>query len=191
MVLGADTIVSYTLLLSVLEYETAVMRGDFTTADSILPNISKDQYTKIAQFLEKQGYRKQAMRVTTDMDHKFELALQLGEFELWCLVGVGYQWNREYALHPLAEAACKACKFKYAEEYLSHTEDYASLMLLATSSGNRKLLEWIGKQAAAKSNDNIAFLARFLTSDLEGCLEVSCSPSFSSCYIILLILLFL
>nr|CAH8867276.1 unnamed protein product [Trichobilharzia regenti] len=75
-------IVSYTLLLSVLEYETAVMRGDFTTADSILPNISKDQYTKIAQFLEKQGYRKQAMRVTTDMDHKFELALQLGEFEL-------------------------------------------------------------------------------------------------------------
>lgn len=46
-------------------------------------------------------------------------------------------------------------------------------MLLATSSGNRKLLEWIGKEAATKGNDNIAFLARFLVTDLEGCLEVS------------------
>lgn len=54
-------------------------------------------------------------------------------------------------------------------------------MLLATSSGNRKLLEWIGKEAATKGNDNIAFLARFLVTDLEGCLEVS---------ILLLLLLF-
>ncbi|VDO59813.1 unnamed protein product, partial [Schistosoma margrebowiei] len=166
-------IVSYTLLLSVLEYETAVLRGDFTTADAILPNISKDQYTKIAQFLEKQGYRKQAMRVTTDMDHKFELALQLGDFELCQQIAMdGDAKTNEAKWKQLAEAACKACKFKYAEEYLSRTDDYASLMLLATSSGNRKLLEWIGKESATKGNDNIAFLARFLVTDLEGCLEL-------------------
>ncbi|CAH8625212.1 unnamed protein product [Heterobilharzia americana] len=166
-------IVSYTLLLSVLEYETAVMRGDFNTADAILPSISKDQYTKIAQFLEKQGYQKQAMRVTTDMDHKFELALQLGDFELCQQIAMdGDPKTNEAKWKQLAEAACKVCKFKFAEEYLSRTDDYASLMLLATSSGNRKLLEWIGKEAAIKSNDNIAFLARFLISDLEGCLEL-------------------
>ncbi|CAH8656088.1 unnamed protein product [Schistosoma rodhaini] len=166
-------IVSYTLLLSVLEYETAVLRGDFTTADAILPNISKDQYTKIAQFLEKQGYRTQAMRVTTDMDHKFELALQLGDFELCQQIAMdGDAKTNEAKWKQLAEAACKTCKFKYAEQYLSHTDDYASLMLLATSSGNRKLLEWIGKEAATKGNDNIAFLARFLVTDLEGCLEL-------------------
>ncbi|KAH8856496.1 Coatomer subunit beta' [Schistosoma japonicum] len=166
-------IVSYTLLLSVLEYETAVLRGDFTSADAILPNIPKDQYIKIAQFLEKQGFRKQAMLVTTDMDHKFELALQLGDFELCQQIAMdGDPKTNENKWKQLAEAACKVCKFKYAEEYLSHTEDYASLMLLATSSGNRKLLEWIGKEAAIKSNDNIAFLARFLVADLEGCLEL-------------------
>lgn len=58
------------------------MRGDFAAADSIFPNIPKEQRTKIAQFLEKQGFRTQAMRVTTDPDHKFELALQLGDHDL-------------------------------------------------------------------------------------------------------------
>lgn len=46
--------VSYSLLLSVLEYQTAVMRKDFETADKVLPSIPKDQRTRVAHFLEKQ-----------------------------------------------------------------------------------------------------------------------------------------
>lgn len=60
-------------------------------------------------------------------------------------------------------------------------------MLLATSSGNRKLLEWIGKEAATKGNDNIAFLARFLVTDLEGCLEVSLLLILLFCIVIIFI----
>jgi len=47
-------VVSYSLLLSVLEYQTAVMRQDFDSADKILPTISSDQRTRVAHFLEKQ-----------------------------------------------------------------------------------------------------------------------------------------
>ena len=47
-------IVSFSLLLSVLEYQTAVMRKDFETADKVLSTIPKDQCTRIAHFLEKQ-----------------------------------------------------------------------------------------------------------------------------------------
>ena len=47
-------IVSYSLLLSVLEYQTAVMRKDFETADKVLPDIPRDQRTRVAHFLEKQ-----------------------------------------------------------------------------------------------------------------------------------------
>ena len=47
-------IVSFSLLLSVLEYQTAVMRKDFETADKVLATIPKDQCTRIAHFLEKQ-----------------------------------------------------------------------------------------------------------------------------------------
>jgi coatomer subunit beta' len=48
-------IVSYKLLLSVLEYQTAVMRRDFDTADRILKTIPESQATRVAQFLEKQA----------------------------------------------------------------------------------------------------------------------------------------
>uniref|UniRef100_A0A3P8RN77 COPI coat complex subunit beta 2 n=1 Tax=Amphiprion percula TaxID=161767 RepID=A0A3P8RN77_AMPPE len=47
-------IISYSLLLSVLEYQTAVMRKDFSTADKVLPTIPKEQRTRVALFLEKQ-----------------------------------------------------------------------------------------------------------------------------------------
>lgn len=47
-------VVSYQLLLSVLEYQTAVMRRDFQTADRVLSTIPKDQRTRVAHFLEKQ-----------------------------------------------------------------------------------------------------------------------------------------
>ena len=47
-------IVSFSLLLSVLEYQTAVMRKDFETADKVLPTLPKDQCTRVAHFLEKQ-----------------------------------------------------------------------------------------------------------------------------------------
>ena len=47
-------VISYGLLLSVLEYQTAVMRRDFSTADKVLPTIPKEQRTRVANFLEKQ-----------------------------------------------------------------------------------------------------------------------------------------
>jgi len=47
-------VVSYSLLLSVLEYQTAVMRQDFTTADRVLPTIPHEYRTRVAHFLEKQ-----------------------------------------------------------------------------------------------------------------------------------------
>lgn len=47
-------ILSYKLLLSVLDYQTAVMRRDFESADTILRTIPKDHRTRVAQFLEKQ-----------------------------------------------------------------------------------------------------------------------------------------
>lgn len=51
-------IVSYSLLVSVLEYQTAVMRRDFGMADKVLPTIPKEQRTRVAHFLEKQVWEK-------------------------------------------------------------------------------------------------------------------------------------
>ncbi len=63
-------VVSFQLLLSVLEYQTAVMRRDFETADKVLPTIPREQRTRVAHFLEKQGFRQQALAVSADPEHK-------------------------------------------------------------------------------------------------------------------------
>lgn len=47
-------VVSFSLLLSVLEYQTAVMRRDFNTADKVLPTVPREHRTRVAHFLEKQ-----------------------------------------------------------------------------------------------------------------------------------------
>lgn len=47
-------VISFSLMLSVLEYQTAVMRRDFDTADKVLPTIPKEQRVRVAYFLEKQ-----------------------------------------------------------------------------------------------------------------------------------------
>ena len=46
---------SYTLSLSVVEYQTAVLRDDMEAANEILPTVPKEQRNKIATFLESRG----------------------------------------------------------------------------------------------------------------------------------------
>lgn len=48
-------VVSFSLPLTLVEYQTAVLRGDLETADSILPSIPADQRERVARFLEGQG----------------------------------------------------------------------------------------------------------------------------------------
>lgn len=46
---------SYALALTVVEYQTAILRGDLAAAEAMLPNIPSDQRNRIARFLEAQG----------------------------------------------------------------------------------------------------------------------------------------
>lgn len=45
----------YSLSLCLIEYQTAVLRGDMEAAEEILPAIPKDQQNKVARFLETRG----------------------------------------------------------------------------------------------------------------------------------------
>jgi hypothetical protein len=40
------SVVGYTLLLSLIEYKTLVMRGDLERANTILPSIPKEQHNR-------------------------------------------------------------------------------------------------------------------------------------------------
>lgn len=46
---------AFSLSLSVIEYQTAVLRGDLESAAEILPSVPAEQRNRIARFLETQG----------------------------------------------------------------------------------------------------------------------------------------
>lgn len=46
---------AYTLSLSVVEYQTAILRSDMEGAEEILPTIPKSEVNKVARFLEQRG----------------------------------------------------------------------------------------------------------------------------------------
>ncbi|VAI69855.1 unnamed protein product [Triticum turgidum subsp. durum] len=75
-------VIGYTLLLSLIEYKTLVMRGDLESANEILPSIPKTQYNSVAHFLESRGMLEEALEIATDADYKFDLAVQLGKLEI-------------------------------------------------------------------------------------------------------------
>ena len=127
------SVVSFGLQLSVLEYQTAVMRRDFETADRVLPSVPKEQRTRVAHFLEKQGFKEQALAVSADPEHRFELSLQLGELKLAYQLALEAQ--SEHKWKQLADLATTKCQFDLAQECLSKAQDFGGLLLLATASG--------------------------------------------------------
>ncbi|XP_023368763.1 coatomer subunit beta' [Otolemur garnettii] len=163
-------IVSYSLLVSVLEYQTAVMRRDFSMADKVLPTIPKEQRTRVAHFLEKQGFKQQALTVSTDPEHRFELALQLGELTIAYQLAVEAESEQKWK--QLAELAISKCQFGLAQECLHHAQDYGGLLLLATASGNATMVNKLAEGAERDGKNNVAFMSYFLQGKLDACLEL-------------------
>ncbi|CAG5125898.1 unnamed protein product [Candidula unifasciata] len=163
-------IISYSLLVSVLDYQTAVMRQDFDSADKILPVVPTEQRTRVAMFLEKQGFRPQALAVTTDLDHKFDLAIQLGDLK------TAYSIARQHDLSDkwkqLAVLAIKSSEFSLAQECMFQSKDFGGLLLLATSSGHGHVMAKLAQEASDAGQNNVAFVANFVMGRCEECLEI-------------------
>lgn len=158
------------MLLSVLEYQTAVMRRDFDTADRVLPTIPKEHRTRVAHFLEKQGFKEQALQVSTDSEHRFDLALQIGDLNT--AIELARETENPQKWSQLAEVATKQNKFELVKECLERANDFGGLLLLATSSGDEDMVRNLGKLGAEQGKHNISFLSMFLLGDLEQCLQI-------------------
>ncbi|CAM9446007.1 unnamed protein product, partial [Sphacelaria rigidula] len=57
-----QNIFSYRVRQAMLQYQTAVVRKDFETANSLLPSIPSTEYTAVARFLESQGFKEEAFQ---------------------------------------------------------------------------------------------------------------------------------
>ncbi|CAH2036488.1 unnamed protein product [Thlaspi arvense] len=119
-------VIGYTLLISLIEYKTLVMRGDLDKASEILPTIPKDQHNSVAHFLESRGMIDEALEIATDPDYKFELAIQLGRLEIAQEIAVEVQSESKWKL--LGELAMSSGKLQMAEECMNNRIPEAALM---------------------------------------------------------------
>lgn len=171
-------IVSYKVMLAVLQYQTAVMRGDFDAANELLAHIPESEYTTVARFLESQGFKEEALEVTMDADHKFDLALELGKIE------IAHELMNETPAEEkdstdtmakwkkLSDAALKINDFELTEAASLASDDYPGLLLLYSAVGNFEGMERLAKAAQDDGKTNVAFVANLLTGNVEACADL-------------------
>jgi coatomer subunit beta' len=163
-------ITSFALSLGVIEYQTLVLRGDLDAANEMLPDIPEDQKNKIARFLEGQGYKDQALEIATDSEHRFELALGLGQLQI--ALELAREADVEHKWKIVGDAALTSWNLALAVECFKHARDLSSLLLLYTSSADTSGLRELAASAKEAGLHNIAFTALWQLSDVDGCIDL-------------------
>lgn len=175
----AHSVVSYKVLLAVLQYQTAVVRSDFEAANALLPAIPESELSSVARFLETQGYKDVALQVSRDPDHKFELALELKQIDTAREILEGAsssaqddstetqtKWKR------LGDLALANYDLDLAERCAKAARDLPGLLMLYTSTGDRDGTKWLADAAAEAKQLNVAFVSYFILGKLDECLEL-------------------
>lgn len=185
----AYNVSSHKLLLSVLNYQTAVVRKDFNVANALLPQIPRSEYASVAKFLESQGFKEEALAVTTDNEHRFELAIDLKHIDIALSIlieddashdidsesstlvvddstDVQSKWRR------LGDLALGCGDIPTAQRCILRSGDMSGLMLLYSATGNKVGMKELAKQARDVGRSNVAFVAHFISGEVEECIQL-------------------
>ncbi|CAL1699924.1 unnamed protein product [Somion occarium] len=164
---------SYTLSLNVVEYQTAVLRGDMEAAAEILPTIPKEQRNKIATFLEARGLKELALEVTTDPDHKFDLSLQLDDLDAAVEIARTVpELEAESKWKAIGDRALTVWRFDLARESFEKAGDLSALMLLLLAIGDRDGLQRLATRAEQQGQNNLAFATLLQLGDPAACVDL-------------------
>lgn len=162
-------VVSFSFPLTVIEFQTAVLRQDLDAARMLLSSISQPQKNKLSRFLESQKLLEFALEITTDQDHQFDLALALKKknlaFELACAL------NSEEKLRLLSEFALEMWDFKLAQQCLERANEVNSLLFFYQASGNAQGMAKLATDAKIAQKPNIAFTANLLLGNTKVCVR--------------------
>ncbi|OBZ70384.1 Coatomer subunit beta' [Grifola frondosa] len=164
---------SYSLSLSLVEYQTAVLRGDMDAAAEILPTVPKEQRNKIATFLEGRGLKELALEVTTDPDQKFDLSLQLDDLDSAVEIARSVpELEAETKWKAIGDRALTVWRFDLARESYEKAGDLSALMLLLLAIGDRDGLTKLASTAEEKGQNNLAFASLLQLGDPNACVDL-------------------
>lgn len=163
-------VLTYALSMTVIDYETAILKGDIAKAESLVDSIPSDQHNKVAHFLDSQGMKMAALGMATDAEFKFELAIQLKRLEL--AYELAMQSESVQKWRDLGDLALAEWKISLAEKCFLKSADLESLLLLYSASGNSAGLLSLAAVAMDSSQFNVAFSCFFITGRREECFDL-------------------
>ena len=152
---------SYTIMPALITFQSAVLAGgDLTKSLALLENIPANYYARLAVFLQRRGYLREALKISPDAHFQFELAVQLNDLNLARELLQEKMNGDQGKWQELGKVALKAWNLPIAEEALHKAGDLASLFLLYAAAGDTDGLIQIAREAAKKSGHvNLAFAA--------------------------------
>lgn len=156
--------------MAVVEYQTLILRGDLEAAEETLPSVPKDQNNKIARFLEGQGYKEMALKVATDLEHRFDLALALGDLQQ--AVEIAREQDTEHKWKTVGDAALSGWDVTLAQECFVKAKDLGSLLLLFSATSDASGLRELANLAETATANNVAFSALWQVGDIDACTEL-------------------
>jgi len=165
-------IVSYELLRYVLAYQAAIVREDFRTANMLIEKkkIDPKHHNKLAHFLEGQGLKEMALRVSNDPEHQFELALALKKLDLAKKILLKSPSQQKWK--QLADLALLECDFVTVEEAALKANDLSLLYLLYTSCNYKEGLQKLVALSMENSKFNIAFNTLYYLGEVDRILDL-------------------
>jgi coatomer subunit beta' len=159
-------VISFLLSLALVEFQTLVLRGELETAMEMLPDVAPDQRNKVARFLEGQGYKDEAFSVSTDPEHRFELALALGRLD--DAHELAEKADEEHKWRLVGDAALSAFDIARAEGCFWASKDLGSLLLLYSASNDEQGLRKLAARAKESQAYNVLFDCLWLLGDVTS-----------------------
>lgn len=114
-----------------------------------------------------------AIQITTDPEHKFDLALSLDDLDAATEIARTVpEHEAEHKWKSIGDRALAIWRFELAKEAFERANDLSALSLLLLSVGDREGLQELSQKAADKGQNHLAFATLLQLGDASACVDL-------------------
>ena len=111
-----------------------------------------------------------ALKVATDPEHRFDLALSLGDLQQ--AVEIAREQDTEHKWKAVGDAALANWDVKLAQECFVKAKDLGSLLLVFSATSDASGLRELASLAETATANNVAFSALWQIGDVQACMDL-------------------
>ncbi|CAD2221377.1 beta prime cop protein [Angomonas deanei] len=176
-------VTSYAIDINIINYMNLIVKEEYDAAASLVETIPTKQHYKLAKFVQGRGLLPLALQLTTDEDHKFELALTLRLLDV--AEGIARGKETPTRLKRVGDLALSLGNIGKAVEYYRLCGDHNSLLLIFSCCPNREEISALGDLCVKEEKYHLAFSCFHLVgrySDAAAAVAKSGKPAESAFY---------